>query len=194
MKKIEIIWRHIIENAKIQSTFTQKDISQTYHLSTSTVHAAIDPLRSIGAIEVTGRNFRPTNLEKILTFWATHRQLQRDLVYETYFPEPVLETEGLIDNRTIYGAYSAARLLLGQSPSDYDKVYLYSSLPTTISERFPKNTSQNPNFFVLKSDPYLEKFGPVTPPSQTYVDLWNLKDWYATDFLKAIKEKFYGFL
>lgn len=193
MKKIEIIWRDILENATSSAIFEQKKLAEKFSFSTSTVFAAIYPLRQIGAVSVTGRNFSVTNFEKILLFWATHRNLTHDIIYETFVDAPVLEIEGLIDNETIYGAYSAARMLLKTSPSDYDKVYCYTENLTKLKERFPPS-HHPPNFFVLKADSGLKNFGKITPVSETYVDLWNLKDWYADEFLKALKEKFYGFL
>jgi hypothetical protein len=191
MKKIEIIWRDVLEEASKNPAFEQKKLAIKYGFSTSTVFAAINPLRQMGAIEVTSRNFKVINFEKILMYWATHRNLMRDLIYSTYVDMPVMEIEGLVDNKTIYGCYSALRLRLKSAPSEYDKVYFYTLDPTALKLRFPK-VKHAPNIFILKADPYLLKYGKTTPPSQTFVDLWNLKDWYADEFLKALKEKYYA--
>lgn len=193
MLKIEIIWREILENARRVPLFEQKKLASKLRFSTSTVFAAISPLRAIGAIGVTGRNFRILDMEKILLYWATHRNLSRDIIYSTRMEAPVMEIEGLADNKTIYAGYSAARFLLGSSPSEYAKVYLYSDSPSDLKKRFPANPG-NPNIFILKADPYLSAYGGTTPVSQTYVDIWNMGDWYAKEFLEAIKRKYYGFL
>lgn len=193
MKKIELIWREIIESRVKNPVFEQKKLAEAYRCSTSTVFAALSPLRAIGAVAVTGRNFRITNLEKILLFWATRRKLGSDIVYQTHVDEPVEQIEGLVPAETIYGAYAAARRLLKSVPADYDKVYIYASQPEPVQKRFPPRKG-SANLFVLRADPFLASFGPVTPPSHTFVDLWNLPDWYATDFLNAVKEKYYGFL
>ncbi len=192
MRKIEMIWREILETSSKSPVFEQKELAIKLGFSTSTVFAAIRPLRAIGAVAVTGRNFRVANSEKILLFWATHRHLNHDIIYQTRVELPVLEIESLVPAGTIYAAYSAARRLLGTAPADYDKVYVYATRPDPFQKRFlmPK---KDPNFFVLKADPRLAHFGPATPPSQTFIDLWNLSDWYAQDFLTALKEK-YGFL
>lgn len=194
MKKIELIWREILEGSIKQSglpagrqVFQQQALAKKLGFSSSTVFAAINPLRQIGAIKVTGRNFKIINFEKILMFWATHRHLAKDIIYQTRVDLPVLEIEGLIDNETIFGAYSAARIHLGSIPADYDKVYVYGNL--SLEKRFPKQKGA-PNFFVLKLDAFLTE--KVTSVSQTFVDLWNLPDWYATDFTNALKEKFYA--
>ncbi len=188
MKKIEIIWREILETGVKNPIFEQKQLAKKFHFSTSTVFAAIKPLRDIGAVAVTGRNFKISNFEKILFFWATHRNLNKDIIYQTRVELPVLEIEGLVDNQTIFGSYSAARMHLGSAPADYDKVYVYSNF---LEERFPKKTGI-PNLFVLKPDLFLKE--KITSVPQTFVDLWNLSDWYAADFLKALKEKFYAHL
>jgi hypothetical protein len=35
----------------------------------------------------------------------------------------------------------------------------------------------------------MKRFGPVTTLPQTFVDIWNLKDWYGQDFIKRLEEK-----
>lgn len=179
-----MIWREILDTGLKDPIFEQKKLAQKFGFSTSTVFAAIKPLRVIGAVEVTGRNFKIINFEKILMFWATHRNLQKDIIYQTRVDLPVMEIEGLVDNETVYGAYSAARYLLNDIPSDYDKVYVYGG-----TSRFPKKFGV-PNFFLLKKDKFMK--GNITSVSQTFVDLWNLPDWFAKDYLDALKAKFYA--
>lgn len=191
MKKIEMIWREILEKGQKDSVFEQKELALKLGFSTSTVFAALKPLREIGAVEVSGRGFRLVNFAKVLMFWATHRQFSKDIIYQTRVDLPMLEIEGLVDNQCVYGGYSAGRILLGSAPSEYDKVYLYASNYSEIEKRFPKGQGVS-NIFVLKKDSFMDDFGKMTPVSQTYVDLWNLTDWFAQDFLNALKEKFYA--
>jgi hypothetical protein len=35
----------------------------------------------------------------------------------------------------------------------------------------------------------MAKYGPVTTLPQTFVDIWNLKDWYGQEFIKRLEEK-----
>ncbi len=183
MKKIELIWREILEEGTKSPVFEQKNLAKKFGFSTSTVFAAVSPLRAIGAVSVTGRNFKITNFEKILLFWATHRNFPKDIIFQTHVDLPVFEIEGLVDNNTVFGGYSAARNLLGEAVADYDKVYVYGGTP-----RFPKNDGI-PNFFILKKDEFMK--GKTTSVAQTFVDLWNLPDWFAKDYLDALKIKFY---
>lgn len=189
MKKIELIWRELLD-ARVEGLarhsdnqiFEQKLLAEEFGFSTSTVHAAVSQLAAIGAVAVYGRGFKIIDLEKILMFWATHRNLPKDIIFQTHVDLPVHEIEGLVDDSTVFGAYSAARNLLKDTPADYDKVYVYGGKP-----RFPKKNGPS-NFFILKKDKFMR--GNVTSVSQTFVDLWNLSDWFAKDYLTALKARF----
>lgn len=194
MSKKEMIWRHILYETqnKRTDTFTQKEVAKHFKVSTSTVFNALKAPRKLGAIEVTGRFFRVRDIEKLLLLWATHRNLKSDIFYETYVDESVLKIEGLMPNTVIFGAFSAYRLTYNEAPADYGLVYVYSDDLEELKKRFPKN-KKPPNLFVLKPDSHLHIFGKTTPDVQTFVDLWNIPQWYAKDYLTALKEKFFIF-
>ena len=40
----------------------------------------------------------------------------------------------------------------------------------------------------------MEKYGNITTLGLTFVDLWNLRSWYAKEFLKAFEVKLNGIL
>lgn len=195
MKNKEIIWRAILEQALIKKTtrFTQKELAERYQLSTSTVFAALSAPRQLGAIEVTGRYFELRNFEKLLYLWATMRNLPANITYQTYVPSDVPSFEAAMPPSVIYAAYSAYRRHFLDAPADYDKVYVYATDLTPIKKRFPPRPGQ-PNLIVLRPDPFLKEYGLVTPYSQTFVDLWNIKDWFAIEFIKALKQKLHGIL
>ncbi|OGI25873.1 MAG: hypothetical protein A3J76_05050 [Candidatus Moranbacteria bacterium RBG_13_45_13] len=192
MTKKEILWREIIhqaaENKKLE--FTQKELAERFNVSTSTVFNALKIPRESGAVGVSGRNFVVRDAEKLLYLWATQRNISREIIYETHFPAGPKEIEGLMPDGAIFGAYSAYVKKYQDVPADYDKVYVYSG-PETLEEikkRFPKQKGYT-NLFVLKSDSLLEKFGAMTPDVQVFADIWNLKDWFAKDFLESLKQK-----
>lgn len=191
MTKKEIIWREILvqatQNKKIE--FTQKELAKKYGFSLSTVFNALKIPRKINAVEVK-RGFRIRDLEKFLYLWATFRNLKNDIIYKTAVKKGVFEIEGELPPEVIFGAYSAFFRKYKEAPADYDKVYVYikqEKLPEII-KRFPPQKGYQ-NLIVFKADPWLYNFGLITPDCQTFVDLWNLSEWYAKDFLEALKIK-----
>jgi len=192
MFKKELIWRTILQQAieSKQLEFTQKELSERLRVSLSTVFNALKIPRSQGAIKVTGRNFFLTDIEKFLYIWATQRNIEKETVYKTYVRASAKEIEGAQPSGAIFTAYSAFDQKYSEAPADYDKVYVYADKATLaeIKKRFPSKKG-DANLFVLKSDDLLKKFGAIAPEAQIFADLWNLKDWYAKDFLRALKEK-----
>lgn len=191
MTKKEIIWREIlfqaIENKKIE--FTQKELAQKYGFSLSTVFNALKIPRNTSAIEGK-RGFKIRDIEKFLYLWATFRNLKKDIIYQTAVKKGVFEIEGEMPPEVIFGAYSAFLKKHQEAPADYDKVYVYveEAHLEEIKRRFPLQKGYQ-NLIVLKADPWLKNFGKFTPDCQTFVDFWNLPEWYAKDFLNALKAK-----
>jgi len=193
MTKKEIIWREIlfqaIENKKIE--FTQKGLAQKYGFSLSTVFNALKIPRSTGAVEGK-RGFKIRDIEKFLFLWATFRKIKKDILYETSLKKGVFDIEGEMPPLVIFGAYSSYLKKYKEAPADYDKVYIYveEEKINEVKKRFPSQKGYQ-NLIVLKADPWLKNFGQITPDCQTFVDLWNLPEWYAKDFLNALKERIF---
>lgn len=192
MSKKETIWRHILTEAfeKRRYTFTQKDLAAHFAFSTSTIFNALKAPRGMGAIEVTGRFFRLIDAEKLLLLWATHRNMKKDIIYRTHSDAPARKIEGEIPPDITFGAFSAYRLKYNETPADYSLVYVYAEDADSVKKRFPPQKGYQ-NIFVLKSDPFLEQYGKITPDVQTFVDLWNITEWYAKDFREALKSKLF---
>ncbi len=98
MSKKEIVWREILYQAIEQKNrqMIQKELAAKFGFSLSTVFNALKIPRQIGAIKVTGRNFRVTDLEKFLYLWATARNFKKDIIYRTKVDEPILTARKLI--------------------------------------------------------------------------------------------------
>jgi hypothetical protein len=195
MNKKELIWREIlfkaIERKKFE--FTQKELAEKFGFSLSTIFNALKIPRQSGAIKVTGRNFSVVDAEKFLYIWATQRNMQKEIIYETYVSESAAKIEGQMPEGIIFGGYSAYVAKYKDAPADYGKVYIYADKEKLeeIKKRFPKIKGDT-NMFVLKSDPQLEKLGNTTPAVQMFVDFWNMGDWYAKDFFNALKNKLFS--
>jgi len=187
-----MIWRELLFRSieKREFRFRQKDLAQKFGFSTSTIFQALEVPRKMGSVRVTGRFFEVNDPEKILYHWASQRRLYSELQLDLKIDLPVFEIEGLAPPSSVFSAYSAARFILGEPPADYSKVYIYHKDPEEIKRRFSEGkTTKEGNLYVLKPDPFLKTYGQVATIAQTFVDLWNLSDWYAKDFSKAIKEK-----
>ena len=193
MTKKEIIWREIlhqaITNKKI--AFTQKGLARDFGFSLSTVFNALKIPRSSGIIQTGGRGFNVLDSEKFLYLWATLRTMEKDILYKTRIERPVRQIEGEMPPGVIFGAFSAYVKKYKDAPADYDKVYIYAqkSQLAEIKRRFPAQKGRE-NLIVLLADPRLKAFSAgITPDCQTFVDLWNISEWFAKDFLDALKQK-----
>ena len=196
MLKKELIWREILFQAleERKFEFTQKELAEKFGFSLSTIFNALQVLRDTGAIRVTGRNFSVVDAEKILYIWATQRRLKREIIYETYVPESAAAIEGRMPAGVIFGGFSAYALKYDDAPADYASVYVYADGEQLkeIKKRFPKAKGEA-KLFVLERDALLKNFGSTTPDVQTFVDLWNLRDWQAKDYLAALKNKMFPY-
>ncbi len=196
MKKIEIIWRELLFQSieKKKSQFTQKELAECFGFSTSTVFQALKIPRKMGAVRVSGRDFILEDPEKLLYHWASVRNLEKDILFSGKVKLPVSEIENRMPPEVVFGGFSAAKEILEKDvPADYDKVYIYASNQDQIKKRFDLEKGRE-NLIVLAADDFLQNYGQITILSQTFVDLWNLPEWYAKEFVKALKEKIDAFL
>ncbi|MEK7061237.1 MAG: hypothetical protein AAB954_01100 [Patescibacteria group bacterium] len=188
MLKIETLWHHLLWAAleKGEYYLTQKSLADYFGYSLSTVNLAYKKIEEIGAKK---------DFKKLLYFWATHRSFKKDIIYETYVDFPILEIEGMIPDGAILGGYTAAKNILNEIPADYSKVYFYfdENKLDIVQKRYPFVKGNN-NLFVLKTYPKQINYGSVASLPQTFVDLWNLSDWYSKDFLTALERKIDGLL
>lgn len=197
MKKIETIWHHLLDSAIEQHKyqFTQARLAQDFGYSLSTINLALVKPTAIGAIRKSGKFFVVADPLKLLYLWATVRNLDKDLIFQTYSTLPVHELEGLAPPTAIYGGYSAATLILGEPPADYSTVYLYldSQDLVEIKLRYPTLKS-GPTQIIILQKPPRPPLTPHTSLPHTFVDIWNLRDWYAHDFTLALEDKIHGLL
>jgi len=198
MKKIETIWHFLLYIALAQKVFkhTQEEIACSFGFSLSTVYHALKIPSQIGAIRKESKFFVLADVFKLLYYWASVRNLERNIIYKTYYEAPINQLEGLIPAQSIYAGYTAAKKLLGEPPADYDKVYFYfkESDMDQVKLRFPPQNQTLPNIFVLELNESMRKFGPITTLPHTFVDIWNLKDWYGRDFTQKLEEKIHELL
>jgi len=189
MKRTEEVYREILHQAENGSiTLTQKEISEKLELSLSNVNNALSPLRRMGAISVRKMLFQIVNPKKVLYYWASARNLKKDIIYATRTEKKIIDIEKLMPDSAIFTAYSGYRLRFKEAPADYSEVYVYCDDIIEIKKRFPESKNP-PNIFVLKKDKNMDKYGKIATSANIFVDLWNLPEWYAQEFLKAMEQK-----
>lgn len=197
MKKIETIWHHLLFSAlKGNYKHTQTELAERFSFSLSTINHALNVPTSIGAIRKTSRFFVLNDFTKLLYYWASVRNFEKDIIYTSFYDGTVSEIEGLINPEGIYACYSAGRKVLKESPADYSKVYFYipEQFLDKVKSRFSEKSKKDCNIFVLKMPLFMSDYGNTTTLPQTFVDIWNLRDWYSKDFVKSLEEKINGIL
>ena len=192
MKKIEFVYREILYQSleKKNNKMTQLALASKLGISISTVNHALKPLRDMGAIDVNLKNFIAVDKRKILYYWASLRNINKDIIYQTRVDKPVQKIESEMPADVVYGAFTAYKFKFKDVPADYSEAYVYSSdeMVDDIKKRFPESKNV-PNLFVLKKDELMENYGKTTTLAQTFIDLWNLKEWYAKEFLTALENR-----
>ncbi|MBS3118235.1 helix-turn-helix domain-containing protein [Candidatus Woesearchaeota archaeon] len=193
MKGTELVYREILYQSmeKKNRVLTQAEIARVLNCSLSTVNRAVGNLERMGAVEVRTRNLHVLDIKKILLYWASLRNLPRDVIYATRVEKPVREIEKLMPEMVIFGAYSAYKFIFNDVPADYSEVYVYGD--ESLKKRFP-SAKGPPNLFVLGRDDRMGKYGKRVTSANLFVDLWNLREWYAKEFIKAMEEKLNGIL
>lgn len=188
MKKIELVYREILYNAmeKNNKTLTQSYLANVLKISLSTVNLALKPLANMNAVKIKKMGFDIIDIRKILYYWASKRNIEKDITYKTRVEEPVKEIEKQMPNNIVFTAYSAYKFKFKDVPADYSEIYIYGD--ENIKKRFKEN-NKIPNLFILKKDNVIEKYGKTVTIANLFVDLWNLKQWYAKDFLNALEAK-----
>jgi len=191
MLKSEIIYREMLEHSSERQT--QLKLSKVLGFSLSTVNNAFKPLVSMGAVKILPRGFKIADKEKLFLYWANVRNLEKDIVYSTRVDALPSAIEKSMSPDIVYTAYSAFKFTFKSVPADYSEIYVYSENVEAIKKRFPFKQGP-PNLFVLRQDPRLSALAKnnIAPLSQVFVDLWNLKEWYAKEFVNELKVKLYG--
>ena len=151
----------------------------------STIHAALEKPRSIGAIRGTAAGIRVLDPKRLQRLWAARRDLVRDATYRTRVPLPVEEIELRLPAGAIPTAFTAFVALTGRNVvADYEQVIVYAEA-REMKARFGQRRGE-PNLICLEPDPLLHRYGPVAPRPQVYADLFNLASWQAQRFLEVL--------
>lgn len=178
-------------------SFTQLMLSRKLNLSLSLVNGAVRALSEISSVRVAQRGFEVISLNRLLLYWATHRRLSRDIIFTTRVDLPVRDLERSMPDEIAFTGYTAYRFLYDEAPADYSEVYVYATAEgiSEIRRRFEAN-GKVPNLTVMKADPNMEDAirnhrlnKSSVCPAQLFVDLWNMKEWYARDYTDSLSRR-----
>lgn len=191
MKKESVLERILFEFLeKKRSKLTQLELSRELGVSLSTVNNAITPLAKMGAVRTSPTGLVIVDAQKIVLYWSSARSVEKDVLFSTRVEQPIAQIEKSMPSGVFYAAYSGFKFRFSQVPADYSEVYVYAKDAEEVSRRFPARKGP-PNLFVLRaSDAVLACASDgVVSTARLYADLWNLPEWYAKEFLKALEVK-----
>lgn len=184
--------RELVISSMERQRMTQLELSKRLGVSLSTVNNAIAPLARQGAIEVKRMGLSVVDMKKLVVYLASARNLQADILFSTRISMKVSEIEKSMPEGVVYAAFSAYRFLYGDTPADYSEVYVYADekVLEELKSRFPAREGP-PNLYVLQMDSRLPKLSKnaIAPPIQIFIDLWNLREWYAKEFVLAMSKR-----
>lgn len=194
MKKIEQVYREILYQAmeKNNKSLTQLELSKKLEISLSIVNLALKNLKKVNGVKIEKMGFKVIDIKKMIYYWASIRNIEKDIIYKTHSEMPVREIEANMPD-LIFGSFSAFKFRFKDVPADYSEVYVYANEQqlNVIKKRFPesKKSKFRPNIFILNADENAGKYGKTGTIAGIFVDLWNLKQWYANDFLKEFEKR-----
>jgi len=185
----EAVWRHLLTHRRQRLRWTQQELARSLGLSASQVHAALDVPRRAGAVAVDGRGFTLNDWKKLLVIWAVFRDWRRDVLWDASFAASASEIEGEMVPEAVFSGPSALKFARDIAPADYDRVIVYlpqADLPRLQERLAPLEDRRGPTrLTVLSPDP--RQPAPL-PLEQVYVDVWQLPDWWAAEYLRYIME------
>lgn len=184
----ETVWRHILvahlAHDRSRWPSVQGLVDDLATVSRSTVHHALHRPVEIGAVHVLpGRHPETSAMTlvdplKLLLHWAATRRLRKDILDRYWTPAPAAEIEAAPTNPgTILGGFGAVVAhRKANNVADYDRVVFYRDpgLNITRSDQPPDWPGDATEVLVLEPDPGLDRYGPITPLGQAFVDLWSI--------------------
>ena len=128
MKRIEEVYREMLFQSmeKKNSIMSQSYLAGALKVSLSIINLALRPLRKMNAVKVNKRSLEIIDKRKIVYYWASIRNVEKDIIYKTRAEKPVRKIESEMPADILYGAYSAYKFKFKDVPADYSEVYIYS--------------------------------------------------------------------
>ncbi len=196
MNKKEFVYYYILENAlKGIHKFTQIQIHKSGGLSIGLISKTLNELADLGIVDIHSRFFLLNDIRKLFYFWATHRKLKEDILLEVKLNKSVKEIESNMIPSAVFTAYTAYKLKFNDVPADYSKIIVYVNKEDikSLKKRFSidnktKYADKQGTTLIALLKPAFVKHISI---SLMFVDLWNLPEWNAYEFLKALERRLF---
>jgi len=192
LSKTGQVWRHLVTGAIEQDQRrwpTLAALAGELNLGVSTVHRALSLPVQIGAVHIRpGGGVRVVDPGRLLMVWAGHRRLHDDVVdrYRLSGSAPVVE-RSITNPAAVLGGFGAMVAHLGgNSIADYETVLVYGQPRLARRRVTDPDPGRVTEVIVLAADPLLAGYGPITPLTQAWVDLFNLPGWQAARFVHTL--------
>ncbi len=192
MQVVEVVWRHLLVGARDgrRRWPSVTALAQELGVAVSTTHRSLAHPVEIGAVDIGPIDgLVVLDPARLLVLLAAHRHVQRDLVRRWWVAAPVAEVEAAArSGKVVLGGFGAVVAHLGVNRvADYTRVLFYGDpkLPRLRAAPEGKGTE----VWVAEPDPWLSRYGRVTPLAQAYADLFSMPGWQAARFIEQLDPK-----
>lgn len=192
MPVIEVVWRHLLVNAREgrRRWSSVTALAGELGLAVSTTHRSLTHPMEIGAVDVGPIDgLQVLDPARLLSLLAVHRHVQRDVVQRWWVAASVAEVESAAGSgQVVLGGFGAVIAHLGVNRvADYTRVLFYgdSMLPGLPAAPPGEGTE----VWIAEPDAWLSRYGRVTPLAQAYADLFSMPGWQAARFIEHLDLK-----
>lgn len=195
--KTERIFREILIGVlEGKERFFQKEISQKCEISIGLVNKTIKKLELAGSLQIFKRGFSIIDPNKILLYWATRRNIQKE-ASGYYVKTSIEQIEKTLPSPVIFTAFSGWKLLKKRTPADYREIYVYvyenerKMIEEWLKEKKPAKGPPN-LFIIFTKDKHLVKNSKnnIAPLPQIFVDIYSISSMMGKYFLNDILEEY----
>ena len=192
MQVVEVVWRHLLVGARDgrRRWPSVTTLAQELGVAVSTAHRSLAHPVEIGAVDI-GPIDGMVVLDpaRLLVLLAAHRHVQRDLVRRWWVAAPVAEVEAAArSGKVVLGGFGAVIAHLGVNRvADYTRVLFYGDPKLPRLRAAPEG--EGTEIWVAEPDPWLSRYGRVTPLAQAYADLFSMPGWQAARFIEQLDPK-----
>lgn len=189
LSTVHVVWRHLLVGAREgrRRWSSVSALAGELGAAVSTTHRSLAHPVEIGAVGVTPmEGLVVLDPYRLLLLLAAHRHLHRDVVRRVRVAAPVAEVEAVAtDDGTVLGGFTAVVAHAGANRiADYQTVLVYGD--PSLGQFPAAPTGQGTEILVVDADPWLGRYGQVTPFAQAFADLFCLPGWQAARFVDQL--------